>query len=87
MCLDQSLVDTIIADGGPRSVDAAAERGFRYDASLPDGGEQIFPTDHALPIADQMKQKIEYLRFDRLEHAIPAQFATVSVQLATVGKI
>jgi len=50
------LVDTIVADGGPSGVDAAAERGFRYDASLPDGGEKIIATHHAVSIADQIKK-------------------------------
>jgi len=73
------LVDAIVADGGSSGVDAAAKRGFRYDASLPDGGEQIISTHHAVSIADQIKQKIEYLWFHGLEHAVPAQFAAISV--------
>ena len=65
------MFDTIIADGGPSRIDAAAERGFRYDASLPDGSEQILAAHHAFSVADQIAQKIEYLWFHGLKRTVP----------------
>jgi hypothetical protein len=50
------------------------------DASIPDGGNQVVPANHALTVSYQVLEEIEGLRFEPNNIVSPAQFAPIRVK-------
>src|SRR6187399_1544058 len=53
----------------PRSIDATRERRFRHDPAVPDGIDQVIPSNHPIAIAHEIMNQIEHLRLDRDERS------------------
>lgn len=66
-------------------------RVFRADsehkASLPDRGEEIVPTDHALAVADEIDEQIKDLGLHRHRLDAAQQLATLSVEGKVFEKV
>jgi hypothetical protein len=69
-----------IADRSAGSIDPVENRGLRNDASLPDRGQELVLTDHAVPVLDQVNKEIEDLRLDCDQRSASAQFAASCVE-------
>ncbi len=76
---NQALCLAIIADGTPRRLDAAGNRGIRDDASLPDALDDLVARDDAVVVLDQQHEQIEHLWLDRDGRPIPAHFVGLGI--------
>src|SRR5262249_32075575 len=85
--LDQALLFAIVADRGAGRVHAAAERRFRDNATVPDGGEHVVPAHHAVPRLDEKLEQVEDLRLDSHELVAAAQFAPLDIHHEIVEMI
>src|SRR5262249_35105377 len=83
----QALGRTVVPDGRACRVDAAAERRFRDDASIPYGGEQIVPARHAVSAADQEFEQVEDLRLELDELRSAAELTPLRVERAILEEI
>ena len=54
---------------------------------MPNRSDQIVLADHALPVADQVFQKIEDLRLDRNQIGPAAQLAPVGIESTILEQI
>jgi hypothetical protein len=72
------------ADRIPCGVQAGRQRSIRYDASIPNGTNEVVLADDALPVPNQVVEQVKDLRRDR--HCIrPAmQFTLFSVKRVIV---
>ncbi len=77
---DQPLLVAIIADRGPRRVDAGRKCKFRHNASAPDGPEDIVLADDAVAIGDEVFQQVEDLRLHGDRGTSATQLAAIRVE-------
>ena len=78
---NERLVVAVVAERPPGCVNAAAERSFGYNSTVPDGIDQLILADNPIMVAYQVNDKIEDLRFDMNEFATPAQLLLAEVDL------
>jgi hypothetical protein len=81
---DQALLRAVVANRVPRDADPSIKCRVGNNPSSPYCAKQVILADHALAIAYQIFQKIENLRFDRTQDAIPAQFAPFNIEGAAL---
>jgi len=74
------LTFAAIADCTARGADPAINRRIGDDTPSPDGFDQFLLADHAIAIADQECQHVEYLRLDRQKSRPTAELASVSIE-------
>ena len=72
---DQPLLLAGVVERAAGRIDAAREGRFRHDAAVPDRVEQIVARHHALAIAHQIVDEVEYLGLDGDQRVRPAQLA------------
>src|SRR5581483_789483 len=77
--LDQALHPAAVADRHARSVDAGRQRRFRDDAPLPDRGDKIVPAHDAVPVADEIGEKVENLGLDDDQLGATAKLTPIAV--------
>lgn len=70
---DQALFRAVVADGGARRAQAAAEGRLGDDAAVPHGVQQVVTADDPIPRLDQKREHVEDLRLDRDQVVTPTQ--------------
>jgi hypothetical protein len=63
-----------------RGRDPAGQGGFGDDAPVPDRRQQVILAGDAIPVRDEIGERIEYLGFDLDEVAAAAQLAPLQVE-------
>ena len=79
-----ALLGAVIAQRLAQRLDAAAERGIRDDAVLPDALEDLFLGDQAVTVLQEEKQQVENLRLNRNNLLAPPQLEGGGVDDAAV---
>jgi hypothetical protein len=69
-----------VAERAASGVDARAQRGLGNNPPVPDGCDQVVLADHAIAIAHQIDQQIEYLWFNWDQRAFAAQLPAACIQ-------
>jgi|SRR6476660_8422803 hypothetical protein len=77
---NKALLLAVVTNRATNCADAAAERRFRNDASIPDVGNQIVSADDSAAISYKMQQDTENLRFNRDNIGPPPQLISVGVE-------
>src|SRR5262249_55098961 len=85
--LDEPLHLPVVAENRAGGVDPGAQGGFRYDASLPYGGDKVVPADHARPVAYQIEKQVEDLRFDGNRSRSAKQLAAIRIEREFVNQV
>jgi hypothetical protein len=77
---DQALGLAVVAHGLADSIDAAVERGIRYDSPAPNGGDEIVLAHHPLAVLHKIEQQIKDLRLKGDKLGIPPQLAPACIK-------
>jgi hypothetical protein len=76
---DETLVFAAISNGDAGGVDAAGQRRFRDDPSVPDGFHDLVLADDPAAVLDEESENVEDLRLYGDRRARSQQFAPVGV--------
>src|SRR5258708_37762789 len=60
-CFDEALLFAGIANHAPGYIQAGRQRRIGHDTPIPNGVDKVVFADDALPVADQVIEKVEYL--------------------------
>jgi len=85
--LDHSLRFSVVADRRTDRIDAGRERRFRYDASTPDGGDELVFADDTFAIPQEVIEQIEYLRRQGHEVRDATELAPLGIKHTILEKI
>ena len=79
-CLEEALLFAGIADRIPGGVQAGRQSSIRYNASIPNGNDQVVLANDALPVSNQVIEQVKNLRCDwhRIRPAV--QFTLFSIK-------
>ncbi len=86
-CFDEALFVAGIADRASGSIETGRQRHVRYDASIPDGADEIIFADDALPVADQVIEQIKNLRCRRNHVGAAMELAPVGIERVILEEI
>jgi hypothetical protein len=78
---NKELFVTTIADGTPRRAYTRAECCLWDDASLPDSANQFVLADSSTTVPNEVKEKVEHLRFHRDDLTASAQLMQPEIDL------
>jgi len=74
------LLGAAVANHFPSCADTSMKRGFRNDATPPNGVPQFSLTNKVVWVVDQILKNIENLRFESTQHAAAMQIAPLSIE-------
>ncbi len=86
-CFDQALFLAGIADRALGNIKAGRQRRIGHAAPIPDGVDEVILADHALSIADQVIEQVEYLWRDGDQVRATMQLAPVGVECIFLEEI
>jgi hypothetical protein len=69
---DDVLVLAVVAHRLACRIDAAGQRRFGHDPSVPHSLDEIVLADDAVAVAQEVDQQVEHLRLDRNQRRSPA---------------
>jgi hypothetical protein len=78
------LLIAVVADCAACGIDAADERRFGHDPSVPDRDEEVILANDATAVLNQIAQQIEDLRLHRHGSQSTAELPTLRVQDALI---
>src|SRR6266700_3905479 len=70
---NQTLLDSIVADGAPRRTDAGAQRCLGDAAALPNGLDELVLAHKSITAPNEVNQQVEHLRLDADDLTASAQ--------------
>jgi hypothetical protein len=82
----EPLVDPIVIHRPSHGIDPRKQSGIGNDASAPDHVEKFMLSDNAVAVFDQVRQKVEDLRFELYQRVASPQLAAVKIENMTVER-
>jgi len=76
-----------IADRASGGVETGRQRHVGYDASIPDGADEIIFADDAFPVTDQVIEQVKNLRCRRDRIGAAMEFAPVGIERVILKEI